>query len=207
MTSGYASSVLAQRVAFDLMTWHQYALSYLCSLPDGNGMGSLLVGPGACEPFHYEMTPDTFYAIGNTTFMQATTAAAGGPDRQLGYLLHHYILAEPLWHALVSIPMALRGLWIDHYWGLILAILCLPLTARALRRGDDALLAVTLPGWFMLAFHAVVAVNRTRYNLMLIIPFSLAGGVALDRLWQRWETSHRTQHASGAVRVLADWRR
>jgi len=63
---------------------------------------------------------------------------------------------------------------------------------RALRRRDDALLAVTLPGWFMLGFHAAVAVNQERYNLMLVIPFSLAGGIALEHARQRWEASrHR----------------
>ena len=189
MTSGYAALVLAQRVAFDRMTWPQYAAFYLCGLPDGNGMGNLLLGPNACEPFQYENHPGTFYYAGNNTFMQQTIAAAGGRQQQFGYLLHHYILADPLWHALVTIPMALRGLWIDHYWGLILALLCVPLTWRAVRRGDDALLAATLPGWFMLAFHGAVAVNQERYNLMLIIPFSLAGGVALERAWRRWSAA------------------
>jgi len=186
MTSGYAALVLAQRVAFDLMSWRQYGAFYICGLPDGSGMGNLLLGPNACEPFQYEYRPDTFYWIGNHGFMQSTIAAAGGPAHQFDYLLHHDILAHPFWHALVSIPMALRGLWIDHYWGLILAVLCVPLTLRAVRRGDDALLAVTLPGWFMLAFHGAVAVNQERYNLMLMIPFSLAGGIALERAWQRW---------------------
>ena len=189
MTSGYAALVLAQRVAFDQMTWPEYGKFYVCGLPDGNGIGTLLFGPRPCEPFQYEPRPDTFYWIGNHTFMQSTIAAAGGSAQQFNYLLHHYILAHPVWHALVSIPMALRGLWIDHYWGLILAVLCVPLTLRAVRRGDDALLAVTLPGWFMLAFHAAVAVNQERYNLMLVIPFSLAGGMALERAWQRWAAS------------------
>lgn len=185
LTAGYAANVLAQRVEFDLMTWRQYALSYVCSLPDGTGMGNLLVGPGACEPFQYEMRPTTFYYIGNTTFMQSTIAAAGGEDHQFSYLLHHYILADPIWHVMVSIPMAMRGIWISHYWGMILGILCVPLTWRALRNDDWAMLAVTLPGWLMLAFYAAVSINQTRYNLMLIIPFAVAGGVALDRLWRR----------------------
>ncbi|MGH7119661.1 MAG: glycosyltransferase family 39 protein [Acetobacteraceae bacterium] len=182
LTSGYASSVLAQRVAFDLMSWHQYGLSYLCALPDGNGMGRILIGPGACEPFQYEMRSGTFYDLGNTNFMQSTITAAGGQEHQLTYLLHHYILADPIWHAMVSIPMAMRGLWIDHYWGMVLAILCMPLTLRSIKYGDGAILAVTLPGWFMLAFYAAVSANSTRYNLMLFIPFSAAGGIALDHL-------------------------
>jgi hypothetical protein len=76
--------------------------------------------------------------------------------------------------------MAMRGMWIDHYWGFILAILCIPMTIRALRQLDAALLAVTLPGWFMLAFCAALSANQVRYNFMLIIPYSLAGGITLE---------------------------
>jgi 4-amino-4-deoxy-L-arabinose transferase-like glycosyltransferase len=188
LTSGYAANVLAQRVAFDLMTWHQYALSYLCALPDGTGMGNVLIGPGTCEPFQYETRPTTFYGIGNTTFMQSSIAAAGGEAHQFSYLLHHYILADPVWHALVSIPMALRGLWLGHYWGMILAVLCVGMTLRAIQSGDLAMLAVTLPAWFMLVFYAAVSINQTRYNLMLIVPFALAGGIALDRVLRRQAT-------------------
>ena len=185
LTSGYASQVLAQRVAFDLMSWHDYALSYVCWLPDGTGMGRVLFGPGTCAPFHFAPGPRSFYWIGNTSFMQQTIAAAGGVNHQLRYLLLHYVLADPLWHILVSVPFALNGLWIDHYWGMVLAVFCVALTAGALRRGEDALLVVTLPAWVMLAFHAAVAINQVRYNLLLIIPFSLAGGMALDRAWTR----------------------
>jgi 4-amino-4-deoxy-L-arabinose transferase-like glycosyltransferase len=199
MSSGYASNTLAQRVAFDTMSWHQYALSYLCALPEGNGISHLVIGPDACEALQIEDNPHTLYVFGNTTFMQDTINAAGGPDRQFGYLIRHYILADPLWHILVSIPMAMRGLWINHYWGMVLAILCVPMTLSAVRRGDYALLAVTLPAWFMLAFHAAVAVNTTRYNLMLVIPFALAGGITLDRLWRRWEAQRRPKDTSGAT--------
>lgn len=185
LTSGYASSVLAQRVAFDLVSWRQYALFYLCVLPDGTGMGNLLVMPGACKPFEYGMVKGTFYDIGNTTFSQATIVAAGGKKHQLSYLLYHFIILNPIWHALVSIPMALRGMWIGHYWGMIMALLCARLTLRSLRELNAATLAIVLPGWFMLAFYATISVDQVRYNLMLIIPFSLAGGIALNGFLER----------------------
>jgi len=66
-----------------------------------------------------------------------------------------------------------------------MAVLCIPLTWRSLRILDAAMLAVTLPGWIMLAFYAATSANQTRFNLMLIVPFSLAGGIALDRLLSR----------------------
>ncbi len=191
LTSGYAWMALTQRVAYDQMNWHQYALFYLCSLPDGNGIGSLLVSPHACELFGYDMKDSTFYKIGSTTLVQSTLLAAGGPKYQVIYLLYHYVLSHPIWHALVSVPMAMRGLWVDHYWSLVMAVLCISLTWRSLRTLNAAMLAVTLPGWIMLAFYAATSPNQQRFNLMLIVPFSLAGGVALDHLLLRNGSSRK----------------
>ena len=186
LTSGYAQLALTQRVAFDAMGWRQFAAFNLCSLPDGVGMGSLLIGPTACNRFGYEIRPDTFYGVGSTTILHSPAVVAGGTR----YVLVHDILAHPVWHALVSIPMAMRGLWIDHYWGFVLAVLCVPLTVRALRARDAATLAITLPGWLMLAFYAALSANQTRFNLMLIVPFSFAGGLAVDRLVRRLTARH-----------------
>ena len=192
---GYDSHTLVQRISFDSMTWREYAMSYLCWLPDGSGMGSQLFGQGACTKFMWNERPDTFYMVGMTTLMQQTVAAAGGWDHHLAYLLHTYIFPHALWHAMVSIPFALRGAWIDHYWGFVLAPICAVITWRALRRADTAMLLVTLPGWLMLALHAAVAVNQVRYNLMLVLPFSLAGALAADALLAKWPRWRNAGHA------------
>jgi hypothetical protein len=137
------------------------------------------------------MKDSTFYKIGSTTLVQSTLLAAGGPKYQVIYLLYHYVLSHPIWHALVSVPMAMRGLWVDHYWSLVMAVLCISLTWRSLRTLNAAMLAVTLPGWIMLAFYAATSPNQQRFNLMLIVPFSLAGGVALDHLLLRNGSSRK----------------
>ncbi|MGI4978223.1 MAG: hypothetical protein ACRYG6_14890 [Janthinobacterium lividum] len=264
LTRGYDSHTLVQRISFDSMSWREYGLSYLCWLPDGTGLGHLLVGPHACDRFAWDERPDTFYSIGMGPLMQSTLAAAGGWNHHLTYLLTHYILREPLWHAAVTIPLALRAMWIDHYWGLLLGPCCVLLTLHALRGrwrrtrtpaaarpaalhretrdhatpnhdaaptkpprptgsatampprpsplaaappqpprlprrqlpptdapwpADGAwqapFLLLTLPAWFMLAFNAAVAVNQTRYNLMLIPGFALAGALVLDPALRR----------------------
>ena len=64
LTFGYAGHTLAQRISFDRMDWHDYARSFPCFLPDGNGIGRLLAGAGACARFGWDERPDTFYAIG-----------------------------------------------------------------------------------------------------------------------------------------------
>ncbi|GAA5264458.1 hypothetical protein ACOSOMT5_P0881 [Acidiphilium sp. MT5] len=182
LTAGYAQLALTQRIAYDAMSWKQFSVFSLCSLPDGTGMGSLLVKPNACAKFGYDGTPNGFYSIGSTTLLKHIAIAAGGTANEARYEVVHYIIYDPVWHAIVSIPMAMRGLWIDHYWGFLLAIFCIRLTVRALRAFDAPMLAVTLPGWFMLAFYAALSANQMRYNLMLIIPFAIAGGMTINSL-------------------------
>ena len=181
LSFGYASDVLVQRISFDTMTWHEYAMSYLCGLPDGTGMGNLLIGPGACDRFGLTDGPDTFYGNGVGPLLNQTLEAAGGHEHHMSYLINNYLLREPLKHALVTIPMALRGAWVQKYWGLVLGPICLVITIGALRRRNLGFLALAAPAWFMLAFYAAVASNQVRYNLMLIPPYAVAGAIGVER--------------------------
>ncbi len=182
LTAGYGPHVLNERIAFDEMSWREYGLSFLCWLPDGNGMGKVLFGTETCHRFQLDLTPDTFYGIGNGALMQQSLAASGGWPHMTGYLIRTYILPHPVKHALVTVSLALRGLWISHYWGFVLAPICLGVTLRAWQRRDLPFLAISLPAWFMLLFAAAISVNQTRYNLMLILPFALSGAIAAEGL-------------------------
>ncbi len=215
LTYGYDSHTLVQRISFDSMTWREYGLAYLCWLPDGNGLGRLLDGPGACDRFGWDDRPDTFYSIGMGPLMQQTLAEAGGWDHHLRFLLTHYIAREPLWHAAVTIPLALRGAWVDHYWGLVLGPCCLWLTLAALRRlwrerhrvalspsaqVAASFLVLALPAWFMLAFNAAVAVNQVRYNLMLIPAYALSAGLLAERALRHLRPARASPGATGPTR-------
>ena len=182
LSFGYASHTLIQRIAFDAMTRREYGLSFVCWLPDGAGLGKMIAGPHACDRFGWDEHPDSFYSIGTGPLMQQSVAAAGGWDHHMSYILHHYLFAEPLKHMAVTIPMALRGLYIDHYWGLLLAPLSVIAIISGARRRQVGILVLSLPAWFMLLFNALVAVNQPRYNLLLILPFSLAGALMIERL-------------------------
>lgn len=193
LTFGYASHTLVQRLSFNSMSRHEYALSFVCWLPDGNGLGAALGGRHACDRFGWDDHPDSFYAIGIGPMLNRTLAQAGGWDHHMSFLLHHFLLRDPArqlgWHALVTIPLALRGCYIDHWWGFVLAPVCAWITAGALRRRGQAaarrFLLLCLPGWFMLGLNAAVAVNQVRYNLMLVLPFSVAGALAVERaVWR-----------------------
>ena len=185
LSFGYASHTLIQRVAFDAMTPREYGLSFVCWLPDGSGLGRLIAGRGACDRFGWDDHPNSFYAIGTGPLLRQSLAASGGWPNHLHYVVRHYLLAAPLPHLLTTIPLALRGLYVDHYWGLLLAPVSAWATLRALRRRQAAVLLLSLPAWFLLLFNAVVAVNQPRYNLLLVLPFSLAGAMLIDGILRR----------------------
>ena len=186
LTFGYASHTLVQRLAFDGMTWREYGMSLVCWLPDGTGIGRAVAGARACDRFGWDR-PDSFYAIGIGPMLAHSLHEAGGWTRHMAFLRQTYLLHDPLrqlsWHAMVTLPLALRGLYLDHYWGLLLAPVCLAVTVRALvrREGPDrGFLLLSLPAWFLLLFDAAVAVNQVRYNLPLMLPFSIAGAIAIE---------------------------
>jgi 4-amino-4-deoxy-L-arabinose transferase-like glycosyltransferase len=176
---GYASHTLVQRIAFDTMTWREYGRSYICWLPDGTALGRRFFGPQACDRFGWDEQPNSFYVLGLRHMLDETLQAAGGYEHHLSYLLHTYILPHPFWHLAVSVPLALRGAYVSHWWGFVLLPVCLWLTVARLRRRDFMFPTVALPALFMLGFNAAVAVNQVRYNLLLIPAYAIAGAMSL----------------------------
>jgi hypothetical protein len=203
LTYGYDSHTLVQRIAFDTMSWREYGLAFLCWLPDGTSLGRRWIGPGACDRFGWDEQPTSFYTLGLRHMLDQTLRAAGGYDHHLGYLLHTYILPHLLWHLMVSIPLALRGAYVAHWWGFVLFPVCLWVTVAALRRQDPAYLAVALPGLFMLAFNAAVAVNQVRYNLMLVPAYAVAGALVLGKAGVLRKPAAILHHAYGLRAVAA----
>ncbi len=192
LTFGYASHTFVQRLSFNSMDWREYGRSFVCWMPDGNGLGSLLFDRHACDRFGWDDHPNSFYAIGIGPMLQDTLRRAGGWAHHGAYLVRHFLLADPLhqigWHLAVTLPLLLRGLFVDHWWGFVLSIPLAAVTIRALRRSVGTVpslparrfLLVALPAWFMLLVNAAVAVNQTRYNLMLVAPLAIAGALAID---------------------------
>ncbi len=204
LTYGYDSHTLVQRIAFDTMTWREYGLAYLCWLPDGTSLGRRLIGPGACDRFGWDDKPTSFYTLGLRHMLDETLRAAGGYEHHLSYLLRHYILVMPLWHMAVSIPLALRGAYVSHWWGFVLLPVCLWMTATAFwRRGGERYLAVALPALFMLAFNACVAVNQTRYNLLLVPAYAVAGAMGLRAAASHWHGGGRWMDGTAWARWRA----
>ena len=177
LTKGYAAHTLIQRVAFDEMDWSQVPNSFLCWLPDGKSW----LGADICDIYGWDAS-DSFYKLGNGAFMSGILSQAGGWPHVIPYLLTHKILVEPIKYVAITLSLASRGAWIANDWGLVCLELYMWRLILALRRRERDFLLVALPALFMLLFNAAVSVNQTRYNLMLIVPYSLAAAEALRTL-------------------------
>jgi hypothetical protein len=82
-------------------------------------------------------------------------------------------LRERWWrYLLVSVPLAWCGMWVGGLIGLLLVPLFAWACVEAVRRSQPLLLLYAAPALVMLGLHAAVANQYTRYNLILIGPFS-----------------------------------
>jgi hypothetical protein len=97
-------------------------------------------------------------------------------------------------HLLVSIPLGWCGMWVGWLWSLFLVPLFAWACVRAARQSQPLLLLYAAPAVVMLCLHAVVANEHTRYNLVLIGPFSVGAA---------WIISETLRNARWRSRSLA----
>ena len=126
--------------------------------------------------------------IGTVEVCPRALRQSGGQTARLGYLIETEILGHPVRHALVSLPLAWRGMFIGKrfWWGIAGWLLALWLFVRDLRRRDWAYPLLCLPAGFLVAFHAAVSISEMRYHATLVpvLAYALAVGLCLllDRL-------------------------
>jgi hypothetical protein len=175
LTGGYGESVLCQRLAYNRMGWDEWGVAFVYFFPRRG------------EAFAEALFPEQLYeklGVGEKAYVwegirelcPETRAAAGGPDRHLSYLIKTEVLGQPVWHALVSLPLMVRGMFIGNpvIWSVLgwLAAIWFLAVCLSQRRWDFPLL-MALP-LFNLAFNAAVSVSIARYNIILIPALSCA---------------------------------
>ncbi|MCK5374893.1 MAG: hypothetical protein KAJ40_06375 [Alphaproteobacteria bacterium] len=174
ISKGYAPFILVQRIAYNDMSWKEWAVSFVYGLPDfGDSLAEDLFNKKDYERFDYS-NPEGFYLIGNSVLREKTEKAAGGRENHLAYLVKHGILENPFKHTIVTLSLAWRGMWVSQYWGLVTILLFSGVFIYALRRKWWEFVIFSVPPWFMLGFHAFTSVNVVRYNLILIPCLSIS---------------------------------
>ncbi len=183
ISGDYGARIFVERLAYNLMTWREWGVSFIYWLPDfGDSLATAVFSEEQVRRLSW-YHPDSFYMMGRGQFYHDVRAASGAQDNPLGYMLREYVWRDLGKHLAVTVSLALRGQWVGNYASLIGFILlpaCIWILARRGRAGT--FLVFCLPPYFMLGLYAFVSVNVVRYNEPLIAVFALSGATVIVHL-------------------------
>jgi len=185
LSNGYASFILVQRIAYNAMSWAEWAVSFIYWLPD---FGDSLAADLFPEELYQKLSwydPEAYYRMGSP--LRATTLAlAGGKEFHFDYLINEYLIADLFKHIMVTFSIALRGMWTGKYIGFVGFIGLIPVFFMLAKQGlAGRFLIYLIPGYFILGLNAFVSVNVVRYNEPLIVVFSTSCAILLVLMGQK----------------------
>jgi 4-amino-4-deoxy-L-arabinose transferase-like glycosyltransferase len=189
LTEEYGSAVLIERFAFNDMTTSEMMLAFPYCTP---GIGDLafdqLYGKDSMHRFVYH-TRDSFFHLGRGR-RDTLVKEYGRLDPLIAGIVLDEMRRNWWRHLLVSIPLGWCGMWVGWLWSLLLVPLSGCACVRAVRQPRPLLLLYAAPAAVMLCFHAVAANQSTRYNLILIGPFSVGAAWIISEAMRnvRWRT-------------------
>jgi 4-amino-4-deoxy-L-arabinose transferase-like glycosyltransferase len=172
LTKEYASVALVERFAYDDMTTQEFFLAFPYCTP---GIGDLLFdkvyGADSMHRFVYH-TPGSFFHTGRER-RDSLIEQNGQIDPLIGHLVHDELASNWRHYLAVTIPLSWCGMWPGGIVTLLLLPLFMASVLRAVRRRELSLLFYAAPAVLMLGLHAAVGNHYTRYNLILIGPYSV----------------------------------
>jgi hypothetical protein len=186
LTEEYGSAALIERFAYDDMTAREFIQAFPYCVPGIGALGfDLVYGTDSMHRFVYH-TPGSFFHVGRDR-RDALVDEFGRLDPLIGGIIRDEMRANWWRYLLVSIPLAWCGMWAGQLASLVLIPLFGWACVRALRRSEPLLLLYAAPAIVMLGLHAALANQTTRYNLILIGPFSIAAAwiIASWGVWRR----------------------
>ncbi len=172
LTKEYASAVLVERFAYDDMTAREFFFAFPYCTP---GIGDLLFdkvnGADSMHRFMFH-TSESFFHIGRER-REVLLERNGKIDPLIGQLMQDEIANKWWRYLLVNIPLAWCGMWPGGIVTLLILPLFIASAVRTARAREPGLILYAAPAVLMLAVHAAVANHDTRYNLILIGPYSV----------------------------------
>jgi hypothetical protein len=172
LTKEYASAALVERFAYNDMTTQEFFLAFPYCMP---GIGDLLFdkvyGADSMHRFMYH-TPGSFFHTGRER-RDALIEQNSQIDPLIGQLVHDELASNWPHYLAVNIPLAWCGMWPGGIVTLLLLPLFIASVLRAVRTHEPSLLFYAAPAVLMLGLHAAVGNHYTRYNLILIGPYSV----------------------------------
>jgi hypothetical protein len=172
LTEEYGYAALIERFAYDDMTAREFIQAFPYCVPGIGDLGfDLVYGTDSMHRFVFH-TPGSFFHAGRDR-RDALEEEHGRLDPLIGGIVLDELRARWWRYLLVSIPLAWCGMWAGWVVSLVLIPLFGWACVRAVRKSEPLLLLYAAPAIVMLGLHAAVANQTTRYNLILIGPFSL----------------------------------
>ncbi|WP_157230793.1 hypothetical protein [Kiloniella laminariae] len=175
VSAGYGSYILSERVAYNMMSWSEYAASFIYWLPDfGDSLSKTLFDPALYQKLDFGAS-DGYYRYGNSVLRSTIYAAAETDKERVSLLVNDYILGDLVKHIFVTFSLALRGMWVAKYLGLIGVFFMIPAFFLYKRMtGVGPLLLFAYPFFFMVGFNAFVSVSIPRYNVPVVLLYAMA---------------------------------
>jgi hypothetical protein len=174
---------------FNDMTTSEMMLAFPYCTPGIGGLAfDQLYGKDSMHRFVYH-TRDSFFHLGRGR-RDTLVKEYGRLDPLIAGIVLDEMRRNWWRHLLVSIPLGWCGMWVGWLWSLLLVPLFGCACMRSARQSRPLLLLYTAPAAVMLCFHAVAANQSTRYNLILIGPFSVGAAWIISETMRnaRWRT-------------------
>jgi hypothetical protein len=191
LTEEYGSAALIERFAYDDMTAREFFQAFPYCVPGIGDLGfDLVYGTDSMHRFVFH-TPGSFFHAGRDR-RDALAAEHGHLDPLIGGIIRDEMRANWWRYLLVSIPLAWCGMWAGWLASLVLIPLFAGACVRAVRASQPLLLLHAVPAITMLALHAAVANQTTRYNLILIGPFAIGAAWLVSAWWSDRSGSRET---------------
>jgi hypothetical protein len=192
LTEEYGSAAVVERFAYDNMTAREFFLAFPYCTP---GVGELffdkMYGTDSMHRFVFH-TPGSFFHAGRNR-RDALLREYGQLDPLIGSIIREEMRTNWWRYLLVSIPLIWCGMWA----GGVLTLVLLPLFGwsllHAVRCREPFLIVYTLPAVLILALNAAVGNHLTRYNLILIGPYSAGAWIASALLCAHWSGRFRAR--------------
>jgi hypothetical protein len=187
LTEEYGSAVLVERFAYDDMTRGEFLLAFpYCTSGIGDLLFDKVYGTDSMHRFTFH-TPASFFHVGRDR-RDALIEKHGTIDPLIGEIVAKEMQVNWWRYLLVNIPLVWCGMWPGGAVTLLLLPLFISSLLQAVRAREPYLILYAAPAVLMLALHAAIGNHYTRYNLILIGPYSVgAAWIVCSALpYSRW---------------------
>ena len=181
LTQAYAGPTLAQRVAYNRMSAKELAAAFVYWFPDfGDTLAKRVFPADAYAKLDFGPAS---YANDGVALHGELVTKIGAREDVLKTLIVEEVVRRPVKHALVTVALAWRGIFVAKLWGVagLAAFVFIGIKRWPPWR---RLALASAPAWFMLVFYAAVSVSIPRYSVCFIPVFSLALGILAARAFK-----------------------